>query len=41
MEDSATLNEDLNVISNWAFMWKISFNPDPSKQAKEIIFSKK
>ena len=22
-------------------MWKMSFNPDPSKQAKEIVFSKK
>ena len=23
------------------FQWKISFNPDPSKQAQKIIFSKK
>ena len=38
---SATLNEDLNLISNWANNWKMSFNPDPSKQAKEIVFSKK
>ena len=38
---SVTLNEDLNLISNWAYTWKMSFNPDPSKQAKEITFSKK
>ena len=33
------LNEDLNKISYWAFQWKISFNPDPIKQAQEVIFS--
>ena len=38
---SVTLNEDLDLISNWAYTWKMSFNPDPSKQAKEITFSKK
>ena len=26
-------------INKWAFQWKMSFNPDPSKQAQEIIFS--
>ena len=25
------LNNDLSKISNWAFHWKMSFNPDPSK----------
>ena len=24
-----------------AYQWKISFNPNPSKQAKDVIFSKK
>ena len=38
---SVTLNEDLYLISKWAYSWKMSFNPDPSKQATEIIFSKK
>ena len=33
------LNNDLSKISNWAFQWKMSFNPDPSKQAQEFIFS--
>ena len=28
-------------INKWAFQWKISFNPDPCKQAQEIIFSRK
>ena len=35
------LNHDLNMIKNWAFQWKMSFNPDPNKQAKEVIFSRK
>ena len=26
-------------INKWAFQWKINFNPDPSTQAQEIIFS--
>ena len=35
------LNHDLDLISNWAHQWKMSFNPDPTKQAEEIIFSQK
>ena len=35
------LNNDLVKIRNWAFNWKMSFNPDSTKQAREIIFSKK
>ena len=34
-------NDFLKLISDWAFQWKMSFNPDPSKQAQEIIFSRK
>ena len=33
------LSNDLCIISNWAYQWKMSFNPDRSKQAKEVIFS--
>ena len=33
------LNEDLNKINDWAFQWKVSFNPGLSKQAQEVIFS--
>ena len=35
------LNQDLNRINNWAFQWKMCFNPDTSKQAQEVIFSRK
>ena len=35
------MKNDLNKISNWAFQWKMSFNPDPSKQLQEVIFSRK
>ena len=35
------LNNDLKKVSNWAFQWKMSFNPDPSKLAQEVIFSRK
>ena len=33
------LNTDLEKISQWAYQWKMQFNPDPNKQANEIIFS--
>ena len=33
--------EDLDKITEWAFQWKMSFNPDPSKQAQEVIFTRK
>ena len=27
--------------NNWAYQWKMSFNPDISKQAHEVVFSRK
>ena len=33
--------EDLMVISDWFFQWKMRFHLDPSKQAQEIKFSRK
>ena len=33
------LNHDLELINKWAYQWKMSFNPDPTKQATEILFS--
>ena len=33
------LNHDLNVIYQWAYQWKLEFNPDPTKQATEVLFS--
>ena len=38
---TSDLNNDLKQISNWAHQWKMSFNPDPTKQAQEVIFSRK
>ena len=35
------LNSDLKELSEWTFQWKMSFNPDPSKQEQEIIMSRK
>ena len=31
----------MEKIFNWAHQWKISFNPDPKKQAQEVNFSRK
>ena len=36
---ASDLNHDLELISQWAFQWKMDFNPDPNKQANEILFS--
>ena len=33
------LNHDLELINRWAHQWKMQFNPDPTKQANEILFS--
>ena len=33
------LNLDLDTINKWAHQWKLEFNPDPSKQATEVLFS--
>ena len=38
---SCKLNCDLNRVREWAFQWKMSLNPEPSKQAQEIIFTGK
>ena len=35
------LNRDLQKISEWEHKWKMSFNPDISKQAHKVIFSRK
>ena len=35
------LNKDLQKISEWAYKWKMSFNPDLNKQAQEVVFSRK
>ena len=35
------LNKHLEMIHNWAFQWKMNFNPDPTKQAQKVIFRRK
>ena len=35
------LNSNLSKISEWGLQWKMSFNPDPTKQTQEITFSRK
>ena len=34
---SSELSSNLAKISEWAFTWKMSFNPDPTKPAQELI----
>ena len=29
------------MMRNWAFQWKMDFNPDSTKQAQEVIFNRK
>ena len=45
MQDSTTaandMNHDLELIKQWANDWRMSFNPDPQKQAVELTFSRK
>ena len=36
---ASDLNHDLNIIFQWAHQWKMEFNPDPTKQAPEVLFS--
>ena len=38
---TSELNNDLSRIKQWAFQWKMSFNPDPNKEDQEVIFSRK
>ena len=38
---SSQLNSHLSKISKWTLQWKMSFNPDPNKQAIEVCFSNK
>ena len=30
---------DIDVIHQWDHQWKLEFNPDPTKQATEVLFS--
>ena len=35
------LQHDLDSITEWVHRWKMSFNPDATKPAEEILFSHK
>ena len=35
------LNNNLKRMGEWAFQWKMNYNPDPIKHAQELIFSRK
>ena len=45
VQDSTTaandMNHDLELMKQWINDWRMSFNPDPQKQAVELIFSRK
>ena len=38
---ASDMNHDPELISRWAHNWKMSFNPDPYKQAAELVLSTK
>ena len=31
------LNQDIDVIHQWAYQWKLEFNHDPTKQATDVF----
>ena len=35
------LNNDLINVNKWVYQWKMIFKPDLTKQAQEVIFSRK
>ena len=38
---ASDMNHDLDIIKSWAHKWRMLFNPDPTKQAVEVTFSRK
>ena len=36
---ASDVNHDLDTIHQWAHQWEMEFNPDPTKQANEVLFS--
>ena len=35
------LNDNLGKINDWTYKWKVSFNPNNTKSAHEVVFSRK
>ena len=40
-ESANILNNDIQSISTWDYNWEMLFNPDSSKTAQEVLFSRK
>ena len=40
-KSASNFNDNLEKISYSACQWKMQYNPDPNKQANEVIFSPK
>ena len=40
-ESADVLNNDLSLISKWAFNWKMLINPDTNKPGQEVLFTRK
>ena len=40
-ESANVLNNNLLLISKWAFNWKMLFKPDPTKPAQDVLFPRK
>ena len=38
---ASDMNHDLDIIKSWAHNWRMLFNPDPTRQAVEVTFSRK
>ena len=40
-KELSNININIRNISKWAYLWKMIFNPDLTRQAQEVIFSRK
>ena len=40
-KSASDLTNDLDTISTWAYIWKMSFNLDLKKPAQGVLFSRK
>ena len=38
---ASVLNSNLLKLQDWTYQWEILFDPDPAKQAQEVIFSRR
>ena len=38
---ASDMNHNLDLISQWAHAWRMTFNPDPRKNAVKLTFSRK